>query len=414
MTGAADAPPAQRRGRGRGAMKVVLALAVLAAASGTAVALRDADTVPVATQQATQAWRVPAPASDDELVGSWNTGTLLVRASTRGGVSAYRLSDGKQMWRTTPTVQGTVPCAMSPRPADQGIGTVAFGEDGHSCTSLAGVDTATGRILWSVPLVDGKHPTATATQTFVQGDVATVVSENFLGGLNIRTGHRVWGYRARGAYCNALDWGAEGVVLVNDYCADQQKKYTFSAYDGETGKVLWTRTGSTRTVVKQILTGSPLIASLHTPTEDSVRVFTSSGGTRKLAVGNTAVLSGNESDADRSARLVGDVLVTPAEDSAGDGIGGYDVTTGVKLWSRPGAALARSAGKDGTVYAVSTSGPAQLLRIDPRTGAVTPVTRLPDGTGHHRFTAGTVYVTPDGGVLELDAQGTADAVRFYR
>ncbi|MDT4912498.1 MAG: hypothetical protein QOC66_1626, partial [Pseudonocardiales bacterium] len=30
------------------------------------------------------------------------------------------------------------------------------------------------------------------------------------------------------------------------------------------------------------------------------------------------------------------------------------------------------------------------------------------------FTAGTVYVTPDGGVLELNALGTGGGVQLYR
>ncbi|MFR9799482.1 PQQ-binding-like beta-propeller repeat protein [Streptomyces sp. MS06] len=401
-----------RTGRGsrRRAARAVLALAVLAAAGGTAVALRHSEEVPVASDRAALVWKVAAPAAGDELIGSWNTGTLLVRASTRGGVSAYRLSDGKQVWRTTPETASAVPCAMSPRPAAGGVGTVAFGSDGHSCTTLAGVDSTTGKILWSVPLVDATHPTATAAETFVQGSVATIVSENFLGGLDVRTGHRVWGYRARGSYCNVRDWGAEGVVLVSDYCADQRSGYTLTAYDGETGKTLWTRTRPSSTVVKSILSGAPLVAALHTPVEDSVRVLTAAGAGRKLAVGNTAVRPGNETAADRSARLVGDVLVVPAEDATGDGIDAYDVTTGAKLWSRPQAALAASADGQGAVYAVTTSGAPQLLRLDPHTGDATPVTLLPRGG----FTAGTVYVTPDGGVLELDAQGTSDAVRYYR
>ncbi|MCH0556912.1 PQQ-binding-like beta-propeller repeat protein [Streptomyces sp. MUM 16J] len=395
-------------------MRIVLALAVLATAGGAALVLVQEDAVPVASRQLTQAWTVPAPASDDELVGSWRTDTLLIRASTRGGVSAYRLSDGRRMWQTTPPAKGSVPCAMSPAPASQGIGTVGFGQDGNSCTSLAGIDTATGKIKWSVPLIGTKHPTAVAAQTYVQGNVATVVSENFLGGLDVRTGRRVWGFKARGSYCNAYDWGGEGTVLVDDYCVDQKKKFTFTAYDGTTGKVLWSEAQRTHTEVTHVLSGSPLIAAVHTPVEDSVRVFASSGHSHKLAVGNTEVAPGNDSAADHSARLVGNVLVTPAQSSTGSEVDGYDVTTGAKLWSCPSAALATDADGTDRVYVVTTSGTPQLLRLDPHTGHATPIARLPVGSGHSGFTTGTVYVTRDGGVLELDAQGKAGGVRYYR
>ncbi|WP_164835998.1 outer membrane protein assembly factor BamB family protein [Actinacidiphila soli] len=416
LPGLVAAQPLPQRGRGRRAGRISLALAVLAAAGGAAAAvLKKADGAPVASKQFAQVWQVPAPAAGDELIGSWLTGTRLIRASTRGGVSAYNLADGREVWRTTPTAKkGTVPCAMSPTLAAHGIGTVAFGRDGNSCTSLAGIDTATGKIVWTTPLVDSGHPTATAAQTYVQGDVATIVSENFLGGLDVRTGRRIWGFKARGSYCNAYDWGADGIVLVDDYCADSSNKFTLTAYDSKNGKVLWTESQSAHTDVAHIFSSSPLIASLHTAVEDSVRVFAPSGRSRKLAVGNTEVAPGNDSAADHSARLVGNILVTPAQTAAGSEIDGYDTATGVKLWSYRSAALATAAaGADG-VYALSTSGPPQLVQLDPHTGHATPLARLPVGTGHGNFTAGTVYVTPDGGVLELNALGTGGGVQLYR
>jgi len=177
--------------------------------------------------------------------------------------------------------------AVSPTLTADGRGTIAFGQDGNSCTTLAGIDTSTGKVLWTVPLVDSAHPTAMSARTYLQGDVATVVSENFLGGLDVRTGHRIWGFRPRGHYCNAYDWGADGIVLVDDYCADSSNKFTLTAYDGKSGKVRWTQSQSAHTDVAHIFSGSPLIASLHTAVEDSVRVFAPSGRSRKLAVGNT-------------------------------------------------------------------------------------------------------------------------------
>ncbi|HEY5833029.1 PQQ-binding-like beta-propeller repeat protein [Streptomyces sp.] len=415
FSGSVPAQPQPGRRKGRRAGQILLALAALAAAgAAAAAALKPEDGAPVASKQLARVWQVPAPAADDELIGSWLTDKLLIRAGTLGGLRAYDLADGSEVWSAAPTAKGgTSPCAMSPTVTAQGLGTVAFGKDSNSCTSLAGIDTATGRILWTTPLVDSAHPTAMSAQTYLQGDVATIVSGNFLGGVDVRTGRRVWGFRSRGYYCNAYNWGADGIVLVDSYCADSKESFKLTAYDGKTGKVLWTKSPGAHTDLAHIFSGSPLIASIHTAGQDSVRVFASSGRSRKLAVGNTEVMPGNGTAADHSARLVGNVLVTPAQ-AGGAEIVGFDTTTGARLWSYRAARLATSTAGDDRVYAVSDSGSPQLVELDPRTGHATPVARLPVGTGHWNLTAGTVYVTPDGGVLELNALGTGGGVRLYR
>lgn len=408
--------PRQRPRRGR----ILLALAVLAAAGGgAAVALHKEDSGPTAATHLTRAWQLPAPAADDALVGSWLTGKLLIRASTEGGVTAYDLADGSAVWTAAlprSTAHGaTRPCAMSPTLTEAGLGTVAFGKDGNSCTALAGIDTTTGTVLWTVPLTDARHPVAMAADTYVQGGVATIVSENFLGGLDVRTGHRVWGFTPRGYYCNAFTWGGDGVVLVDDYCADSKNRFTFTAYDGATGRRLWSQSQDAHTDVAHVFSGSPLIVSEHTSGEDSVRVVAASGRSRKLAVGDTELSPGNGSDADHSARIVDGVLITPGQTPKGTEIDAFDVATGAKLWTYPAVALAKATTPDAPVYAVAGAATGrQLVRLEPRTGKVTAVAALPAETAHQHFTAGTVYVTADGGVLELDAQGTSGGTTFAR
>ncbi|MGW2442771.1 outer membrane protein assembly factor BamB family protein [Streptomyces sp. NPDC001675] len=418
-------PNAPAGGGGRRAAKprrtgrIMLTLAVVAAAAGTAaVMLKQQDAAAVASRSLTQAWQTPAPAADDALVGSWLTDKLLVRASSRGGLRAYDLTDGRRVWSAAPSADdkhGSVPCAMSPTLGAQGIGTVAFGTDSGTCTRLAGVDASTGKILWSLPLTSAKHPTATTAATYVQGGVATVVSKNFLGGVDVRTGGRVWGYKARGHYCNAYDWGADGVVLVADFCLDRKTRFTFSALDGKTGKVIWRKAESAHSDVTHILSGSPLVAAVHTARQDAVRVLGATGDGRRLAVGDDELTSGNTSDADHSARLYGNVLVTPASAAGNAVVDGFDTTTGAKLWTQRSAVLAVPAsGAHDKVYAVTTTGAPQLVSIDPRTGRTVPVAVLPVGTGKWNFTAGTVYVTRDGGVLALNALGSNGGVRLYR
>jgi outer membrane protein assembly factor BamB len=418
--GTSRGPAGRRRTGGRRTRRILLALAVLAAAGGgTALALHRGDSGPTASRHLALAWSLPAPAADDALVGSWFTGKLLIRASTEGGVTAYGVADGTPRWTAELPARaarsGTRPCAMSPTLTAGGLGTVAFGKDGNSCTTLAGIDTTTGTVLWTVPLVDSRHRVAMEAGTYVQGDVATIVGENFLGGLDIRTGRRVWGFAPRGYYCNAFTWGGPGVVLVDDYCADSKTPFTFTAYDGRTGRKLWSQAQDAHTDVAHVFTGSPLIISEHTAGDDSVRVVAPSGRSRKLAVGNTEVAPGNGSDADHSARIVGGVLITPAESAKGTEIDAFDVATGAKLWSRPAIALATAVRPGDPVHAVTgTAAAPQLVRLDPRTGHATALAALPPDTGHQHFTAGTLYVTPDGGVLELDAQGTSGGATFSR
>ncbi|MBY8876172.1 outer membrane protein assembly factor BamB family protein [Actinacidiphila acidipaludis] len=410
---------AARSGRRR-TRRILLALVVLAAVGGgSAVALHHEASGPTASRHLTTAWQRPAPAADDALVGSWVTGKLLIRASTEGGLSAYGLADGTPAWsaKLPPKAAqgGTRPCAMSPTLTAGGLGTVAFGKDGSTCTTLAGIDTRTGTVLWTLPLTDTKHPVAAAADTYVQGGVATIVSENFLGGLDIRTGRRVWGFSPRGFYCNAFVWGGTGVVLVDDYCADRKTPFTFTAYDGQTGKQLWSRQQDAHTDVAHVFSVAPLIAGEHTAGEDSVRVIAPSGSSRKLAVGDTELSPGNGTDADHSARIVDNVLITPATTAKGTEIDAFDVTTGAKLWHIPAIALATPLKADDPVYALAgTTAAPQLVRLDPRTGRITPVAALPTESSRQHFTAGSLYVTPDGGVLELAAQATSGGVTYAR
>ncbi|MGW3915403.1 outer membrane protein assembly factor BamB family protein [Streptomyces sp. NPDC005070] len=409
----------KRAGKPRRVGRIVLTLALLAAGGTAAVVFKQEEAAAVASENLTQVWQTPAPAADDALIGSWLTDKLLVRAGSRGGLRAYDLTDGKQVWRATPSADaaehGTVPCAMSPTLNAQGIGTVAFGTDGSTCTWLAGVKASTGKILWSMPLTSTKHRSPATAATYLQGNVATVVGDNFLGGVDVRTGGRVWGYKARGHYCNAYAWGTDGTVLVDDFCLDKKTRFTLTAYDGKTGRVIWRKPEKAHSDVTHVLSGSPLIASVHTARQDAVRVFDTAANGRKLAVGNDELTSGNDTGADHSARLYGKVLVTPALAAGHPVIDGFDTTTGAELWTYRSAALAiPSSGRDGKVYAVTTSGPPQLVSIDPRTGRSTPVAGLPKGTGKWSFTSGTVYVTPDGGVLELNALGSNGGVRLYR
>jgi hypothetical protein len=95
------------------------------------------------------AWSQHAPSTlpdTDEIMGTWVSGGT-VAVATDSAISAYALADGKPRWTWKPA-SGSEICAVSPS-VSGGIGTVASGPDGATCTSLQAVDLGTGKSVWA-------------------------------------------------------------------------------------------------------------------------------------------------------------------------------------------------------------------------------------------------------------------------
>lgn len=95
------------------------------------------------------AWSQHAPSTlpdTDETLGTWVSGGT-VAVATDSAISAYALADGKPQWTWKPA-SGNQICALSPS-VSGGIGTVASGQDGATCTSLQAVDLGTGKSVWA-------------------------------------------------------------------------------------------------------------------------------------------------------------------------------------------------------------------------------------------------------------------------
>ncbi|WP_370085008.1 PQQ-binding-like beta-propeller repeat protein [Streptacidiphilus sp. MAP12-16] len=405
---------------------IIIGVVVLAAIAGVTVMLTGGSSSPGGKTLA-KVWSVTANGSEDRLVGSWLTGTTLVRASSAGGVVAYNVSDGSKAWTITPPSGGSVPCAISPTVTTGGIGTMAFGTDPNSCTVFAGVDSSTGRILWTIPLTGAGHTVAMSAQTYIQGSVATVVSGGEAGGFDTTTGKRVWLYQPRGQYCNETNKGTTGAILVDDYCADASPAYTLSAVDGATGKVLWRKTETDHVNVDTVLGANPLVAAVSSSGNETVNVYDGSGNPKPLNVSGVR-LDTSSVWSTNAISLSGQTMVVQSADDLSSSSGStagkvvaYDLSTGDPLWtyngeSQHGAVLVNAAA-DGKLYALSTgsfSGSPHFVSLDPTTGKSTVLGALPSGTNGWTFSGGALYTTPDGALISLSEYTGGDSVDVYK
>ncbi|MEY9878110.1 hypothetical protein ABH931_007635 [Streptacidiphilus sp. MAP12-33] len=394
------------------------------AAAGTGAGADAAD-----ARTLTADWSLPGSAADQQ-VGTWVTDSYFVRA-TRSGVKAYKLSDGTPAWTARPLTGPAVPCAMSPTVSTSGIGTIGFGPDTSDCTTVVGVDTRTGKTLWSTPMTTKDHSAAAPTTTFLDGAVGVVVNDTVVGGVDLTDGHVMWGYKPRGQYCNAYPYGGAGVVLVDDYCADVSPSYVVTAFDAATGKEIWHRQGTDHIQFGSIVNAAPVVASL---TNGTVNLYNTSGTPHALTLADGFDPNlGAAGPTDSGARTVGTTtLLLPSRQQTPSRavITAVNTTTGATNWTydgdgHQGAALVHPQQDTPTagsakIYAISLvsdfsqySSP-ELVSLDPLTGRSTVLANLPGKPSSFVYTAGTVYALPDGRVLLVALDGTGTAVQMFK
>jgi hypothetical protein len=415
-------PTPPRSGLSRGAIGGIIAGGVaLAVIAVVAIALSSGgggngggggggDSVPTLAA----GWSVKGSVSDNQ-VGTWVTDKYVVRASS-SGVHAYNLADGSQAWTAQPLSGSAVPCAMSPTVSPSGIGTIGFGPDSNRCSTLVGIDTHTGKTLWSSNLATGQNQAAD-TATFIDGQVGVIVNGNVLGGVDLTTGKVVWGYKARGQYCDAYPYGGANVILVDDYCADVQPTYTLSALDAATGKRLWQKQESDHVQFSSVLDGSPIIATSDTSGNPTAELFDTNGNATPISLQNRIQLPGRLSTADSGAQLVGSssLLIPTSSSSSKQGVAAVNPSTGSTLWSYDGTthgggvlvhdAQDASGSGSGKIYAMSlvpgyssTNGPT-VVSLDPSTGKPADIAHLPASANSIEYGSGDIYLLPNHQVL---------------
>ena len=140
-------------------------------------------------------------ASLSALSGFWIGADVVVRGGI-DGLHAMKRADGTSAW-DLPTPGGGTVCGMSAG-VDSGIGIVAA-RDGDSsssrgCTSVSGVDVATGKVLWTTSVSpDFGTPGASAADYGVASGVAVIDSDQAgsatgVIGLDLHTGTVKWSH----------------------------------------------------------------------------------------------------------------------------------------------------------------------------------------------------------------------------
>lgn len=142
------------------------------------------------------AWSQKPPSSlpsTDESIGVWVSGGT-VAVATDSAITAYALADGKASWSWKPA-SGDQICAVS-QTADGGIGAVAYGSDGATCTSLQAVDVATGKSAWAHAaslIPEGADSDDSFPAPFVSGGVAYAVDSALeLDAFDLTSGAQRW------------------------------------------------------------------------------------------------------------------------------------------------------------------------------------------------------------------------------
>jgi len=428
----------QRRGRGRVFGIVAIAAALVAAAAVAGVlAVGHTSTHSSATTPSgppavyvgkplTLAWSVPAHAGGDaRLYGGWVTGRYAIRVD-QDGVVAYSLSTGGKAWQAAPPRSGQQPCAMSPTLSAGGVGTVGFGSPGSgACNELVGLDTATGKVLWTVSLKT-RNGTGSTAQTYIQGSVATLISPGLVTGVNVSTGRTVWTYHQRGQFCSVYPNGTTGTVLVSDFCAGVTPGYSLSALNPLTGKVEWSKRESGDVDFGSVLSGDPVAATVEAGANAVPYLYDGRGNPTRIVIPSDTGNDPAPFAGSTPAQVVGRQLIVQGngtvsgENATGGMVHAFDTATGAQAWSYSGVGghgallLAPTAG--GTLYALSTGaidGTPQLVRLDPATGRATVMAALPVSSPSWQLEYDLVFATPGGGLVEFGTS-TDDDVALFR
>lgn len=410
-----------RRAVGIGA---IAALVVAAAAGVTALVVSGGGgsgggptgggtSTPVASgvRQLKQAWMVQNTAGQaaTHLYGGWVTGSYAIRVD-QNGVTAYNLSNGSQAWKAAVPKGDQQPCTMSPTLSADGVATVGFG-GAAECKVLIGLDTATGRTLWTRPLAKPGDTLGIFAQTYIQGSVATLISPTLITGLDVSTGKPVWTYHQRGEFCDVYPNGTTGVVLISDFCAAASPGYSLSALNPLTGKAEWSRSETGDIDFGSVLSGDPLVATVESGGGEKPYIFDSGGGAKPINTPSGTSTTPDAFDDSTPAQVTGGNLIAQGagevggQNSTGGMIYAFNTATGNRSWSYTGeggyGAQLLAPVADGSPTALSTGailGTPELVRLNPATGKSTVLAALTIGT-QWDVSDDQLFAAPGGGLV---------------
>ncbi|MER8187041.1 PQQ-binding-like beta-propeller repeat protein [Kitasatospora sp. NPDC094015] len=337
-----------------------------------------------------------APAgSDDTLVGSWLLADAVVRADG-SGVRAYALADGKPTWTLAAPADGAVPCGLSPTVNAKGLAAVLFrpsADPKTPCSTLAVVDTKSGKATWTKAVSDTKD--GYAAHVAVTDDKVIAIGEDRVAAWAAEDGKDLWQYAGQGKFCT-LSGGATGAtVVLHSSCADSTPVDQAVALNAGDGKVTWWRGLNNQPKTVTVLSAEPAVVLTTGEKSADDRVF-AWGPSGDPAAEIPVAADGGRLDVTRGTfDAVPGVYfhehtmiatVTPADGGA-PAVTGYDLGTGKSLWRTAIAekAKARPVGLDGGGLLLAVDErldqPAHISRFALTGGQETQGGAFPKGTG---------------------------------
>ncbi|ONK13346.1 PQQ-binding-like beta-propeller repeat protein [Streptomyces sp. MP131-18] len=378
---------------------------------GGGQAIDDADDLVAATSTApsnrpgelAEVWRAPAVAAAIDGVGAratrlWVHEDTVTLVST-AGVTGYGTVDGERLWVAEAPPGAGRPCAAADTINSAGTGAVLWtagtGEEG--CSVLGVLDTATGDLLWSERFggpVTAEETTVTVGEQTVTVNLDAAGTVGAFHRFAADTGEELplpappedsaWDCVSGRETVGVHHAGSRIAVLTR--CDDAPE---LSVYHADTGQLEWTHPAADAGfAVTGILAGDPVLLLQ----EHEVVAYSETGDElwRLPAVELNPSVSA----------VAGEALVTQYSSTS---FTGYGLVGGERLWQTELPENTELYGVDATGEPVlghsdSGAGLLRLLRLDPATGADTPVGTLPldprraADTRHVAWDANQLYV----------------------
>ncbi|MER6094219.1 PQQ-binding-like beta-propeller repeat protein [Streptomyces bluensis] len=421
-----SAPP--RKKRTGLIVLLVVALVVLGGAGGAAWYL-------VASSGTKPLWSVPSKAEwglgEQEVDGTWFTDKAVIQTLS-GGVKAYDLDSGKQLWATPLPGAGNQAC-VAPSVSDGGIGVVAYGASGvggapGKCDHVAAYDLNSGKKLWHRAFkVKDEFGSGTELAVARTGETVVITTDSEQVALKAVDGTKAWDVKKvvpgscdTGTYTGGKNLIRTTACLEGD--AFTGKSWTeASLVDPATGKAEWTkRFGQDEAEVA--LSASPLVLSGEA--KGAFALDEKTGERRGSFPGMTDkyyVFPEENGSPMRQVAGFGNILlmgVAEKEVAKGESktLVAYDLDSGKELWKAPGSNTIEYIPLRGTgserllVYVTEATKKPKLVEFNPEDGAMTTLVQYPEEVDKNMgvfawpfWHEGVLYVSSVGAGIESDS-----------
>lgn len=354
----------------------------------------------------------------------WTVGDTVVQAAYRK-VTAYRLSDGAEVW----SVPLPAPVCETPvAPTPDGKVVLVYKDSqarrGARCNQLRMIDLRTGKAGWQKELVEtGSLDDSFIVNSAISGDVLAIGRSMSAAAYRVEDGVKLYDIPMENpGKCYPDDVAGGTRLLVASTCAisvDRSKSYSrLREIDPRTGKVLWRYRTQPGWQVGKVLSVDPVVfTTLHNEelTDNWRVVALGTGGTLRTTVdprskGFTYCADAGESGENIQncpGTLVGSNTVFLGGIKQ---VGAYDLGTGKLVWGVKSEdttlhPLQAESGSSALVYEAATpSRPGRIIRFGPggvdtdkqvlqhpESAAATEYAML---AGHLAYANGRIVITP--------------------